>query len=151
MTDAATMSSSLPQPTHKRQPHTNAGRASANEHTVAVEEKAVVAAGVAVDATLAPAILFHRLNKPFGEFSTVFHALFELDGCIWRSVQHFYQASKFPPRSDLYFETWRALTPRDARTVAETNGEHIRTDWFAINIEVFFSVLRFTLSCFECL
>ena len=103
-----------------------------------------------VDASPPGDILFYHLNQPYEEFSNYYYALFELDGCIWGSVEHFFQASKFRHLPDIYLAVWRAKRPRDAREVAEKNRRNTRNDWAKVKVEVVLLIASLFLESARC-
>jgi len=75
------------------------------------------------------AIHFYHSDQPWGELSNFSkHAVF-ISGCIWSTVEHFYQAQKFVDAH--YKEAIRCCaTPMLAKNLAiETSREHQRRDW----------------------
>ncbi len=64
-------------------------------------------------------------NEPLSSFSKYG---FELDGCYWPSVEHYYQAMKFD--DEAYREKIRfADHPRKARKYGRSRLKRIRADW----------------------
>jgi ribA/ribD-fused uncharacterized protein len=87
-------------------------------------------------------IRFYReRDKPYGCFSNFSPHGFELDGVHFRTVEHFFQASKFSgtPHFDL---VRLAKSPMDAKTLGNSRDVAIRSDWDAIKDEVMLQGLR---------
>jgi len=64
-------------------------------------------------------------SNPLASYAT--HA-FELDGALWPSVEHYYQAMKFE-NSPLYDDIRCAVDPAAAAKLASKNKKLIRKDW----------------------
>lgn len=72
-----------------------------------------------IDYTLMP-VRFYGSNDRFGAFSNFSRHSFELDGEVWPTVEHYFQAQKFPgtPHAEVIR---RAKTPLEARTLGAPN------------------------------
>lgn len=46
-------------------------------------------------------ILFYSQKKAFGFCSNFYHAAIQIEGRIWPTTEHYFQAMKFPSRTDL--------------------------------------------------
>ena len=61
---------------------------------------------------------------------------FTLDGAWWPTVEHFFQAMKFPD-SPAYQEKIRtARSPKVAKTLGQTRAIPIRSDWDAVKDDI---------------
>jgi len=80
---------------------------------------------------------YHELSNfaPFG---------FEADGVYWPTVEHYFQAQKFPGAvSAAYREKIRAAkTPKEAKALGRTRNIAIRPDWEEVRDGVMLAALR---------
>ncbi len=66
---------------------------------------------------------------------------FMLDGTFWKTVEHYFQAQKFPGHP--HQETIRrAVTPQAAKSLGQTRQYPLRHDWEQIKEEVMQRALR---------
>jgi N-glycosidase YbiA len=100
-----------------------------------VEEEAEAAP---VDET----IKFYSTSETFKEFSNFFPAKFTLDGKEYPTVEHYFQAMKFPANPAFQDQIVAAKTPAAAKKLGSTKVIPIRTDWDTIRNEVMAKALR---------
>lgn len=74
-------------------------------------------------------IEFSSKSNTHQELSNFFPAPFLLEGKIWPSVEHYFQAQKFPTDLALQERIRQASTPQSAKRLGRTKSEHFRTDW----------------------
>ena len=80
-------------------------------------------------------IEFYKVNDKYGCFSNFAHYEFEVDGIVWRTSEHFFQAHKFIDKE--YFERIRrALSPMDAANLGRSRKVPIRLDWEEIKVDI---------------
>jgi ribA/ribD-fused uncharacterized protein len=88
------------------------------------------------------AIRFYSTHEgPYSCFSNCYHAIFELDGLAWPTVEHYFQAQKFP--GSPYVERIRlAHTPKDAKTLGRSRVVPLRTDWEQVKDDIMRRAVR---------
>jgi hypothetical protein len=75
-----------------------------------------------------------------GYLSNFYRAPFELDGRSWPTVEHYYQAQKFT--DEAYAERIRlAASPREAKTLGQTQDLPLREDWATHRMTAMLSAL----------
>jgi N-glycosidase YbiA len=63
-----------------------------------------------------------------GFLSNFYRAPFQLDGFVWQTVEHYYQAQKFEDAA--YCERIRlAISPREAKNLGQSRDMPVRADW----------------------
>src|SRR5689334_5917987 len=73
-------------------------------------------------------IKFYGRNDEYGCFSNFAHSPFRLNGATWPSVEHYFQAQKFPDTE--YEEAIRqAKSPARAKAMGRSRKVHLRRDW----------------------
>jgi len=84
---------------------------------------------------------FYRLNEPYGEFSNFSPHPFELDGRIWPTSEHYFQAQKFPDTE--HEEAIRlAKSPMIAARMGRSRDRPLRADWEAVKDDVMRAALQ---------
>ena len=84
-----------------------------------------------------PVYFYHR-NEPFGEFSNFYVAPIELDGYIWPTTEHYFQAQKFTS-NEMHFKNVLGLTtPREAFFYVRTHKSARRSDWENVKDDIMF-------------
>jgi N-glycosidase YbiA len=75
-------------------------------------------------------IKFYRLNEPYGEFSNFSPHPIELNGRVWPTSEHFFQAQKF---ADTQHEEAirQAKSPMIAARMGRSRARPLRSDWEA--------------------
>lgn len=74
-------------------------------------------------------IYFYRKNEvPYGVFSNFSEHGFTLDDQYWPTVEHYYQAQKFPGTSHME-EVRQAANAFDARQLGNDHSRPLRPDW----------------------
>ncbi len=81
------------------------------------------------------AILFYRTSDPYGEFSNFSKHPIEIDGMVWPTSEHYFQARKYadPVRRD---EVRSAKTAMIAAQMGRDQTIPIRADWDAVKDDV---------------
>lgn len=83
-------------------------------------------------------IYFYDLHQPFGEFSNFFSAPINLDGYIWPTSEHYFQAQKYVDDETHYKNVLKLATPREAFNYVRTHNSSIRSDWANVKDNVMF-------------
>ncbi len=88
-----------------------------------------------------PQILFYATDKPYGEFSNFSRHPTELDGLLWPTSEHYFQAQKFAgtPHAE---ELRQQPTPMLAAQMGRRRDLPFRSDWDAMKDEVMMTALR---------
>jgi len=84
---------------------------------------------------MADPLYFFDKNHPNFDFSNFSLHGFELDGVYWPTVEHYFQAQKFPGSSQ--FESIRrASTPEEAKQLGQSRDHPLRPDWNQVKDQV---------------
>src|SRR4051794_40227111 len=67
---------------------------------------------------------------------------FQLDGAYWPTVEHYFQAQKFPSPPEYQHRIRRSRSPKDAKALGRTRAVPLRPDWEAVKDEVMRRALR---------
>jgi len=73
-------------------------------------------------------IYFYNTQGQYGCFSNFSRHRFELDGVVWPTSEHYFQAQKFVG-TDYAEEIRRARTPKDAAAMGRDRHHPLRADW----------------------
>jgi N-glycosidase YbiA len=86
-------------------------------------------------------MLFYRQNDPYGEFSNFSAHPFTLEGKVWPTSEHYFQAQKFAGTE--HAETVRnARTPSIAAKLGRSRSLPLRADWETVKDDVMRAALR---------
>jgi ribA/ribD-fused uncharacterized protein len=87
---------------------------------------------------MARPIRFFSRNDDYSELSNFAPYGFEEDGVCWPTVEHYFQAQKFPvEKCEAQRERIRsARSPKDAKTLGRSRKFPIRSDWDEIKDDV---------------
>ena len=86
-------------------------------------------------------ILFYRQNDSYGEFSNFSAHPFKLNGRVWPTSEHYFQAQKFSGTE--HEETvHNAKTPSMAAKLGRSRSLPLRTDWETVKDDVMRTALR---------
>ncbi len=84
---------------------------------------------------------FYRVSDPFGEFSNFAPFPIKLDGKIWPTTEHYFQAQKFG--SESYREKIRkTASPMIAARLGRSRKEKLRHDWEHVKVDVMRTAVR---------
>ncbi len=78
---------------------------------------------------------FYSVSDEFGEFSNFAAFPIELDGKIWPTSEHYFQAQKFD--DEAYREKIRSMpSPMIAARLGRSRKQKLRRDWESVKVEV---------------
>lgn len=87
-------------------------------------------------------VKFSRTEPQYKEFSPYYPVKLTIDGKIWPTAEHYFQAMKFPDNPE-YQELIRAAkTPAQAKKLGKTEAIPIRNDWHMYREQVMADVLH---------
>jgi hypothetical protein len=87
-------------------------------------------------------IEFYSKLPAYREFSNFFPSAFDLEGKRWPTVEHYFQAQKFPANPEYQEEIRAAKTPEKAKSLGATHEKPIRADWDTVREEVMTKALK---------
>ena len=79
-------------------------------------------------------IFFYKTKDPYGYFSNFYPSPINIDGKVWPTTEHFFQAMKFPEKPE-YQEKLRA-NKNPAIAFRMGRGKGLREDWASVKNEV---------------
>jgi len=82
------------------------------------------------------AIEFSSKSSQYSEFSNFHTSPFTLKDKQWQTVEHYFQAQKFPGDPVLQETIRLALTPASAKKMGRTRSLHFRADWETVKESV---------------
>lgn len=88
------------------------------------------------------ALEFSSKSETHTEFSNFHLVDFTVDATTWRSVEHYFQAQKFPGDPALQERIRAAKTALGAKRLGRTRSEHFRSDWEEVKENVMLTGLR---------
>ena len=74
-------------------------------------------------------IEFSSYSATYNEFSNFYSSPFTLKDKQWPTVEHYFQAQKFPGDKELQQRIRTADTPAIAKKLGRTRSPHFRADW----------------------
>lgn len=88
-----------------------------------------------------PEIRFYRVADPYGWMSNFYASPMTLDGRVWPTVEHYFQARKFAgtPHEE---EIRQATSPMIAARMGRSRSRPLRPDWEQVKDEVMLTALR---------
>lgn len=86
-------------------------------------------------------IHFYRPSEDYGEFSNFSPHRIHLDGKMWPTSEHYFQAQKF--HDVAYRERIRtAHSPMDAANLGRDRKQKLRRDWESVKVDVMRNAVR---------
>jgi ribA/ribD-fused uncharacterized protein len=95
-----------------------------------------------MDETNSEPIYFYSKTTAYHELSNFSPHGFQLDGAYWPTVEHYFQAQKFPSQPAYQEKIRQARSPKDAKTLGRSRTVPLRPDWEEIKDEVMRRALR---------
>ena len=89
-----------------------------------------------------PPILFYSKSNEYYELSNFSPHGFQIDGDYWPTVEHFFQAQKFPDHPEYQQQIRRTEKPAKAKSLGRSRTIPIRNDWDQIKEDVMRRALR---------
>jgi ribA/ribD-fused uncharacterized protein len=86
-------------------------------------------------------IEFNSKSPQYSEFSNFHPAQFVLDEHNWATVEHYFQAQKFPGDEPLFEKIRTASSPAAAKRLGKTRSTHFRTDWNEVRESIMLKAL----------
>jgi ribA/ribD-fused uncharacterized protein len=87
-------------------------------------------------------IEFNSKSDLYSEFSNFHEAPFTLYGATWPTVEHCFQAQKFPTDPALQEKIRKAKTPLSAKRLGRTKTDHFRVNWNEVRDTVMLECLQ---------
>lgn len=83
-------------------------------------------------------IYFYKVCDPYGCFSNFSPHPIEIEGTVWATVEHYYQAQKFvgSPDAAIISEIYIAQTPEKAAALGRCSTRCVRSDWDIVKTQV---------------
>lgn len=102
--------------------------------------------GCAPSITRTGEIRFYNRGEPYYEFTNFYESPITLDGKVWPTTEHYFQAQKFPGRPDIQEAIRTATSARAVFDLANSQtGTYkglIRADWIAVSNNTMRKALR---------
>src|SRR5215471_3565216 len=95
-----------------------------------------------MDAASSEAIYFYSKTAEYYELSNFSPHGFSLDGTYWPTVEHYFQAQKFPAQPAYQEQIRRVSSPKDAKTLGRSWKVPLQPDWEEVKDEVMRRALR---------
>ena len=93
-------------------------------------------------------IRFYSVGDAYGELSNFAAFPIMIDGVLWPTSEHYFQAQKFKDRA-LQAKIRRAKTPMIAARMGRDRSKPLRRDWESAKVEVMMTALRAKFSQHE--
>ena len=90
---------------------------------------------------MAKEIYFFKREDRYYEFSNFSGFGFELDGNKWKTMEHYFQATKFEG-TEQFERILNSGSPKQAKDLGQTRAIPIRGDWDQVKEEIMLSGLR---------
>ncbi|KAJ3274219.1 hypothetical protein HDV01_003292 [Terramyces sp. JEL0728] len=92
--------------------------------------------------TMKKKINFYSQIKQYGEFSNFHRAEVEINGALWPTTEHYFQAQKFPDNPEIIKMIQEAETPSVAKRLGGSRQFPLRPDWESVKDGVMMDALR---------
>ena len=87
-------------------------------------------------------IEFNSKSATYSELSNFHRSSFILEGKTWPTVEHYFQAQKFPADPDLQERVRAAKTSLGAKRLGQTKTSAFRDDWESIKDTVMYTGIK---------
>jgi ribA/ribD-fused uncharacterized protein len=87
-------------------------------------------------------VYFYSKTTAYYELSNFSPHGFQLDGAYWPTVEHYFQAQKFPSEPAYQQKIRLARSPKDAKALGRSRKVPLRPDWEVVKDEVMRRALR---------
>ena len=87
-------------------------------------------------------ILFSKVSDRYGCFSNFSRHHIVVDGKRWRTVEHYFQAMKFPHEPDRQKRIQQASTPKEAKRIAWKKPARVPKEWDRMRLQIMLTALR---------
>jgi ribA/ribD-fused uncharacterized protein len=91
-------------------------------------------------------IHFYRVADPYGEFSNFAPFPVTIDGAVWPTTEHYFQAQKFPGDPAYQEQIRQAPSPMIAARLGRSRKHPLRPDWEQVKDAVMLTALRAKLA-----
>jgi ribA/ribD-fused uncharacterized protein len=86
-------------------------------------------------------INFYGRRMPYFEFSNFYRAPLTIDGKVWKTSEHYYQAMKFDGHPDHVEAVRQTDTPMKAANMGRERHRPLRQDWEEVKDSVMYDAL----------
>jgi ribA/ribD-fused uncharacterized protein len=90
---------------------------------------------------MADTIKFYGRSGPCFEFSNFARYPIMIDGRVWKTSEHYYQAMKFDGNDEHVNVIFRAKSPMEAATKGREHHRPLRDDWDEVKDDVMYKAL----------
>ena len=87
-------------------------------------------------------INFYGRKMPCFEFSNFYRAQIYVDGRMWKTSEHYYQAMKFDGHPEHVKDVHNARIPADAAKIGRDKKRPLREDWEEVKDDVMYRALK---------
>jgi len=87
-------------------------------------------------------INFYSTKAPYGCFSNFSRHAVKLDGKVWKTSEHYFQAQKFLGSSKDMKDVFEADGPGQAAAIGRDRKRPMRKDWESVKDEVMYVVVK---------
>lgn len=87
-------------------------------------------------------IYFYSKTTEYYELSNFSPHGFQLDNAYWPTVEHYFQAQKFPSQPAYQEKIRQTRSPKEAKTLGRSRNVPLRFDWEEVKDEVMRRALR---------
>ena len=77
--------------------------------------------------------VFKYTKEKWGIFSNFYPEVLQVNGHVFPTSEHLYQAMKYPSYPQIQGEIMASITARKAKNTSRFHAQHQRPDWFEVN------------------